>query len=161
MSGDNTNNGENNTVPTMVTPNVMPRSTFVIVRHGEKPKNFNGLDFKCWQQKMLFYLTTLNLVAYLREDISNLDENETDCLTLAMMEVQKYADFLYKNYILNGLKNTLYNVYCSIPTIKKLWNSLDKKYKTEDAETKKFVVGRFLDFKMTDAKTIMSQVQEF
>ena len=30
--------------------------------HHEKPEKFNGDDFKRWQQKMLFYLTTLNLV---------------------------------------------------------------------------------------------------
>ena len=28
--------------------------------------------------------------------------------------------------------------------------SLDKKYKTEDAGTKKYVVGQFLDYKMMD-----------
>ena len=38
---------------------------------------------------------------------------------------------------------------------------LDKKYKTEDACTKKFVVGRFLEYKMVDRKTVISQVQEF
>ena len=29
------------------------------VAHGEKPEKFGGVDFKRWQQKMLFYLTTL------------------------------------------------------------------------------------------------------
>ena len=43
---------------------------------------------------------------------------------------------------------------------KELWESLDHKYKTEDAGTKKFVVGLFLDFKMMDSKTIISQVQD-
>ena len=43
---------------------------------------------------------------------------------------------------------------------KKLWESLERKYKTEDAGTKKFVVARFLDYKMVDLKTVMSQIQE-
>ena len=64
------------------------------------------------------------------------------------------------NYILNGLDNTLYNVYNSLKTARELWKSLDKKYKTEDAGTKKFVVGRFLDYKMVDFKAIITQVQE-
>ncbi|XP_073152463.1 uncharacterized protein [Henckelia pumila] len=46
-------------------------------------------------------------------------------------------------------------------TVKELWESLEKKYKTEDAGTKKFVVGKFLEFKMVDTKTVISQVQEF
>jgi len=36
-----------------------------------------------------------------------------------------------------------------------------KKNKLEDISIKKFIVGKFLDFKMVDSRTIMSQVQEF
>ena len=43
---------------------------------------------------------------------------------------------------------------------KELWDSLDKKYKTEDLGTKKFLVGRFLDYKMVFSKTVRGQVQE-
>ncbi|KZV24914.1 hypothetical protein F511_21612 [Dorcoceras hygrometricum] len=43
---------------------------------------------------------------------------------------------------------------------KELWESLDRKYKTEDAGAKKFLVGRFLDLKMLDSKPVISQVQE-
>ncbi|KAL8149960.1 hypothetical protein AgCh_006827 [Apium graveolens] len=46
------------------------------------------------------------------------------------------------------------------PTTKALWESLDHKYKIEDAGTKKWIVGRFLDYKMADSKTLVSQVQE-
>ncbi|XP_076881606.1 uncharacterized protein LOC143529777 [Bidens hawaiensis] len=56
--------------------------------------------------------------------------------------------------------DALYNVYCKAKTAKELWESLDRKYKTEDAGTKKFVVAKFLDFKMIDSKTVMSQVQD-
>ena len=37
---------------------------------------------------------------------------------------------------------------------------MDKKYKTEDVGLKKFVVGKFLDYKMLDTKTVISQVQD-
>ena len=33
----------------------------------------------------------------------------------------KHSDFLCKNYILNGLDNTLYNVYSSIKIARELW----------------------------------------
>ena len=61
---------------------------------------------------------------------------------------------------MNGLHDSLYNVYCAIKIAKELWESLDRKYKTEDAGAMKFVVGRFLDFKMMDFKTVISEVQE-
>jgi guanylate kinase len=38
---------------------------------------------------------------------------------------------------------------------------LKKKYSTEDVGLKKYVVGRFLDYKMTDDKPIMEQVHEY
>ena len=51
-------------------------------------------------------------------------------------------------------------MYCAFNTTRELWESLDKKYKTEDAGLKKFVVGKFLDYKMLDSKTVISQVQD-
>ena len=128
--------------------------------HGEKPEKFNRNEFKRWQQKMLFYLTTLNLARFLHEECPILEEGETNKEKVAAVDAWKHFDFLCRNYVLNGLDNTLYNVYCSLKTAKELWDSLDKKYKTEDAGMKKFIVGKFLDFKMIDSKTVISQVQE-
>ncbi|KAF3664003.1 Salicylate carboxymethyltransferase [Capsicum annuum] len=44
--------------------------------------------------------------------------------------------------------------------IKETVGALERKYKTEDAGIKKFLVARFLDFKMIDNKSVVSQVQE-
>ncbi|KAF5957940.1 hypothetical protein HYC85_005165 [Camellia sinensis] len=60
---------------------------------------------------MLLYLTTLNLARFLREDAPILKEDETDRQVVAAVDAWKHADFLCRNYILNGLDNTLYNVY--------------------------------------------------
>ena len=87
-------------------------------------------------------------------------ENETDRQVVAAVEAWKHADFLCRNYLLNGLDNTLYNVSCAFNTARELWESLDKKYKTEDAGLKKFVVGKFINYKMLDSKTVISQVQD-
>ena len=144
------------TVVSPPTPIMAPMT----VSNGEKPEKFNGTEFKRWQQKILFYLTTLNLALFLREDALALKENETDRKVVAVVEAWKHADFLCRNYLLNGLDNTLYNVYCAFNTARELWKSLDKKYKSEDAGLKKFVVGKFLDYKMLDSKTMISQVQD-
>ncbi|GJX42164.1 retrotransposon protein, putative, ty1-copia subclass [Tanacetum coccineum] len=60
--------------------------------------------------------------------------------------------FFVPQLCLNGLIDPLYNVYCKTTTAKELWESLERKYKTEDAGTKKFVVARFLDYKMVDSR---------
>ena len=145
--------------PTVVPP-LKPVMAPMTVSHGEKPEKFNGNEFKRWQQKMLFYLTTLNLACFLQEDAPALKENETDRQVVAAVEAWKHADFLCRTYLLNGLDNKLYNVYCAFNTARELWESLDKKYKTEDAGLKKFVVGKFLDYKMIDSKTVIIQVQD-
>ena len=80
---------------------------------------------------MLFYLTTLNLARFVKENAPALSEDETDRQAIAAVEAWKHSDFLCRNYILNGLDNTLYNVYSPLQMARELWESSDKKYKTE------------------------------
>ncbi|XP_070009811.1 uncharacterized protein [Nicotiana sylvestris] len=58
------------------------------------------------------------------------------------------------------LEDGLYNVCSVIKPSRELWSALEKKYKTEDAGLKKFVAAKFLDFKMVDGKSFITQVQE-
>ncbi|GJW01534.1 hypothetical protein Tco_1556785 [Tanacetum coccineum] len=41
--------------------------TNTVANHAEKLEKFNGQNFKRWQQKMFFYLETLNLARFLNE----------------------------------------------------------------------------------------------
>mgnify|MGYP003702407969 CR=1 FL=1 len=154
---------ESSTLNLIVTTTPVPIQNHVQVpiNHGEKSKQINGTEFKRWQQKILFYLTTLNLVRFLREEASALKESERDRQVVAAVDAWKHSDFLCRNYILNGFDNMLYNVYSPLKTAKELWDSLEKKYKTEDAGKKKFVGGKFLDFVMVDSQMVISQVQIF
>ena len=67
---------------------------------------------------MLFYLTTLHLAKFLQEDPP---EPETDRDSVLAVDAWTQGDFLCRNYILNGLNDSLYNVYSPITTTKKLW----------------------------------------
>ena len=109
---------------------------------------------------MLFYLTTLNLAKCLKETAPILKEGETDKTVVVAVDSWLHSDFQCRNYILNGLDNALYNVYTPFKNARDLWESLEKKYKTEDAGLKKFLVEKFLDFKMTDNETVIVQVQK-
>jgi hypothetical protein len=55
--------------------------------HGEKPEKFNGLNFKRSQQKILFYLTTLNLAKFLTEKVLKLSDDESDPITMVAVNV--------------------------------------------------------------------------
>ncbi|XP_048426611.1 uncharacterized protein LOC125470897 [Pyrus x bretschneideri] len=56
--------------------------------------------------------------------------------------------------------DSLYDGYSSYKTAKELWESLDKKYKSEVASSKKFAIGKFLNYKMSDTKYVVKQVEE-
>ncbi|KAL0322485.1 UNVERIFIED_CONTAM: hypothetical protein Sangu_1867800 [Sesamum angustifolium] len=114
-----------------VTMVVQPHVAQSIAAQGEIPEKFSSNDIKRWHQKMLFYLTTLNLARFLSEKAPVVSEGESD--------IQKRLSH----------------------DCRALWESLEKKYKIEDAGLKKFTVGKFLEFKMVDSKTVMNQVQEF
>ncbi|GJT15804.1 hypothetical protein Tco_0874510 [Tanacetum coccineum] len=112
---------------------------------------------------MFFYLTNLNLTRFLNEIAPQVEPpmegQPSNAHVVQAVEAWTHSDFLYHNYVLNGLVDSLYNVYCKTTTAKELWESLERKYKTKDAGTKKFVVARFLDYKMDDSKTVITQVQ--
>ncbi|KAL0410757.1 UNVERIFIED_CONTAM: hypothetical protein Slati_3665400 [Sesamum latifolium] len=111
---------------------VQPHVTQPIAVQGERPEKFSGNDFKRWHQKMLFYLTTSNLARFLSEEVPIVSEGKTEGCYGCMAQ----------------------------PRLQEPSRS-PKKYKTEDADLKKFIVEKFLEFKMVDSKTVMNQVQEF
>nr|XP_033514982.1 uncharacterized protein LOC117279537 [Nicotiana tomentosiformis] len=123
---------------------------------AEKPEKFFGIDFKRWQQKIFFYLTTLSLQKFIKENVLVLPESTSDNERFIVTEAWKHSNFLCKNYILSGLKDDLYNVYSNAETSKELWDALEKKHKTEDAGLKKFVADKILDYKIVDNKPVIT-----
>ncbi|KAL6342905.1 hypothetical protein AAG906_016924 [Vitis piasezkii] len=74
--------------------------------HHEKPEKFNGDDFKSWQQKMFFYLTTLNLVHVLKEEYPKALEQPTN-ETFNITKAWKHSDFLLETTFSMDFKNYL------------------------------------------------------
>ena len=69
---------------------------------------------------MLFYLTILNLARFLTDEPPKLSEGETDMEVINAFDAWKHSDFLCRNYVMNRLHDSLYNVYCAIKTTKEL-----------------------------------------
>lgn len=44
---------------------------------------------------------------------------------------------------------------------KNIWDVLTKKYITEDVGNEKYVLGKFLEYKMVDEKFVNDQITEF
>ncbi|GJV71307.1 retrotransposon protein, putative, ty1-copia subclass [Tanacetum coccineum] len=104
-----------------------------VANHVEKPEKFNGHNFKRWQQKMFFYLTTLNLARFLNETAPQVkpptEGQPSNAQAMQAVEAWKHSDFLCHNYVLNGLVDDLYNVYCKTRLPKNYrirWNASTK-----------------------------------
>ena len=102
----------------------------------------------------------MNLANITREDVPKATTDPHTREMLLTIEAWMQSDFLSRNYILNRLENNLYDIYSSYKTAKEVWEMLEKKYKTEDAGAKRFVIGKFLKYNMADTKTVIKQVEE-
>ncbi|PHT89143.1 hypothetical protein T459_04256 [Capsicum annuum] len=91
-----------------------------IMAPAEKFKKFTGIDFKRWQQKMFFYLTTLCFQRFTFEEALAVPEGTSDQERFVIVESWKHSDFLCRNYILSGIQDDLYNVYSGTKTTKEL-----------------------------------------
>nr|GEX14203.1 hypothetical protein [Tanacetum cinerariifolium] len=60
----------------------------------------------------------------------------------------------------NALDDSLYDIYLTFATAREIWESSEKKYRTQVACSKKFFVEKILNFKMNNAKPVVKQVEE-
>ncbi|GJZ61624.1 zinc finger, CCHC-type containing protein, partial [Tanacetum coccineum] len=97
-----------------------------------KLENFKGVDFKRWQKKMHFLLSSMSVVYVLTTPIP---EDRGDNPTVE--QVRKRAKWDNDNYY--------------------LVNTLKAKYMAEDASSKKFLVSNFTNYKMTDSRPVLEQ----
>ncbi|CAH9094480.1 unnamed protein product, partial [Cuscuta epithymum] len=74
--------------------------------------------------------------------------------------IQKYEkdNKTVRGHLLNHMINNLFDLFVSYKSAKTIWDSLEKKYGADDAGKRKYVVSRWLAFKMEDDKPIMEQV---
>ena len=65
---------------------------------------------------MLFYLTTLHLDLYLKEEAPLLTA-ESNVQAVYVVDAWKHADYICQNYVLNCLVDSLYNVCSTKQTV--------------------------------------------
>ncbi|GKA33363.1 retrotransposon protein, putative, ty1-copia subclass [Tanacetum coccineum] len=103
-----------------------------------KLDKFEGHDFRRWQKKMHFLLTTLKVVYVLTTPMPELLEDAT---VEAIRRRAKWEndDYICRGHILNGMSDSLFDVYTNVESAKELWDSLESKYMAEDSSSKKFL----------------------
>ncbi|GJX11992.1 zinc finger, CCHC-type containing protein [Tanacetum coccineum] len=69
-------------------------------------------------------------------------------------------DYICRGHILNGMSDSLFDVYTNVESAKELWDSLESKYMAKDSSSKKFLVSNFNNYKMVDSRPVMEQYNE-
>ncbi|GKB43454.1 zinc finger, CCHC-type containing protein [Tanacetum coccineum] len=100
---------------------------------------------------MHFLLTTLKVVYVLTTPMPKLMENDTVEAIRRRSKLEN-DDYICRGHILNGMFDSLFDIYQNVESAKKLWGSLESKYMAEDASIKKFLVSNFNNYKMVDSR---------
>ncbi|GJZ64287.1 hypothetical protein Tco_0620708 [Tanacetum coccineum] len=96
-----------------------------------KLKKFKGVDFRRWQKKMHFMLSSMSVVYVLTAPMpEDGGENPT------VEQVRKRAKWDNNNYVCRA------------------------KYMVKNASSKKFLVSNFTNYKMTDSRPVLKQYNE-
>ncbi|XP_075075906.1 uncharacterized protein LOC142162833 [Nicotiana tabacum] len=65
-----------------------------------------------------------------------------------------------RGHLLNHMTNPLFDLFINYKSAKLIWDSLEKKYSTDDSAKKKYAVEKRIKFQMVDDKTVMEQEYE-
>ncbi|GJY95417.1 hypothetical protein Tco_0511778 [Tanacetum coccineum] len=110
-----------------------------------KLEKFEGVDFRRWQKKMHFLLSSMSVV-YVLTALMLEDGGENSTVDQVMKRAKwDNDDYVYRGLILNGMSDSLFDVYQNVETSKELWDTLEAKYMAEDASSKKFLVSCIID----------------
>ena len=111
---------------------------------------------------MKFLLTTLKLFYVLDPNLMPfpIASDEDTYEIKSQRKKQEDDELICRGHILNTLLDCLYDLYTSMKSLKKIWNALEAKYKTEKVGTNKFIIQKYFDYKMLDNVSVLDQVHE-
>ncbi|GJY44990.1 hypothetical protein Tco_0433203 [Tanacetum coccineum] len=121
-----------------------------------KLDKFEGVGFRRCQKKLHFLLSNISVVYVLTTPIPE-DDDDTTVEQLRKRAKWNNDDYVYRGLILNGMFDPLFDIYQSVESFKELWDSLEAKHMIEDASSKKFLVSKFTNYKMTNSRPVMEQ----
>ncbi|KAK4713248.1 hypothetical protein R3W88_019155 [Solanum pinnatisectum] len=120
-----TNSSQVNAATTSVAHN----RSIAALAPADKPTKFSGVDFKRWQQKMFFYLTTLSLQRFINENVPVMSDETPPEERFLVTEAWTHSDFLFQelqiiihDLLAEGLVvNDAFQVVAIIEKLPQLW----------------------------------------
>ncbi|GJY43907.1 zinc finger, CCHC-type containing protein [Tanacetum coccineum] len=127
-----------------------------------KLDKFEGHDFRRWQKKMHFLLTTLKVVYVLTTPMPELLEDAT-VEAIRIRAKWENDDYICRGHILNGMSDSLFDAYTNVESAKELWDSIESKYMAEDSSSKKsLILGQYTQhgLKMDESISVSSIIDK-
>nr|GEX95022.1 zinc finger, CCHC-type [Tanacetum cinerariifolium] len=88
------------------------------------------------------------------------DDDDATVKELKKTDKWDNDDYVGRGLILNGMSDSLFDIYQSVESSKEPWDSLKARNMAEDASSKKFFVSNITNYKMTDSTQVMEQHNE-
>jgi hypothetical protein len=124
-------------------------TSFVIVL---TPNAFDGSNYKRWHDRMILWLTAMNIIYVGKEKPKQLTPEEEQAFTT--------ADNLFRGAVICVIAENLVDFYLTVTSGKELWDALRTKYGVSDAGSELYVMKLFYDYKMVDDHSIVEQAHE-
>ncbi|KAD3067345.1 hypothetical protein E3N88_35225 [Mikania micrantha] len=140
-----------------------------------KLEPLDGSNYRRWSQKLLIFFEYLEIDYVLFEDPSKFTQIPATTIQIDITpartsssrptaeEIKKYEkdNKTVRGHLLNHMVNGLFDLFIDFKSSKEIWDILFKKYGSDDAGRKKYVVGNWLRFQIQDDKPIMEQVHVY
>jgi hypothetical protein len=127
-----------------------------------KLDRFNGTNFICWKDKMMFLLIALKIFYIFDMILPKIPTSTSENNDKLKVKCKKRDEdeLLCRGHIFNNLSDHLYNLFISIKSLKEIWKLLEYKYYKEKQSVDKFLIMKYFEFLMIDNVYVMDQVHK-
>jgi hypothetical protein len=114
-----------------------------------KPNAFDGSNYKRWCDRMIFWLTAMNIIHVAKGKTEQFTPDEKQAFTA--------VDNLFRGAVISVLAENLVDFYLTVTSSKELWDAFETKYGASDTGSELYVMKQLCDYKMVDDCSIVEQ----
>ncbi|GKA75584.1 hypothetical protein Tco_0781962 [Tanacetum coccineum] len=101
----------------------------------------------------------LKVMYVMSTHISGLLEDDT-LEAVRHITVWENDDYICIGHILNGISNSMFDIYQMVDSTNELSDSIESRYMADDASSKKFLISNFNNYKMVNSRPVIEQFNE-
>ena len=117
---------------TIQKPNLVNRLSVSSFAATIKPPPFDGSNYKCWQERLILWLTILRVI--------HVKEDKPKQFTPEEESAFDEADTLFRGLVISFLSENLVDSYVRLPTGKALWDAVEAQYEVSDTDNELYTM---------------------